>query len=50
MCTDDRCQNHKLQDGRSTLKNKLLALVDFTNPIVEPSSTNNITTRELREL
>jgi hypothetical protein len=48
MCTDDRCQNQKEQDGRSTLKSKLWTLVDFTNRyikyIIEPSSTNNIAT------
>jgi hypothetical protein len=43
---DDRCQNQKWQDGRSTLKCKLWTLVDFTN-IIEPSSTNNIASREL---
>jgi hypothetical protein len=34
-----------MQDGRSNLKSKLSTLVDFTN--IEPSSTNNIATREL---
>jgi hypothetical protein len=37
--------NRKYQDGRSNLKSKLSTLVDFTN--IEPSSTNNIATREL---
>jgi hypothetical protein len=45
VCSDDRYQNQKSQDGRSTLKSKIYTLVIH---IIEPSSTNNVATKELR--
>jgi hypothetical protein len=33
MRTNDRCQNQKKQNGRSTLKSKVYTLVEFTNII-----------------